>query len=222
MAVGVREFGVRNADDYWRLRGRESTTGERRLHRFLASLVGRLAEAGSHVLECGAGEGHVLRRCSRHYHVHAIELSSEAVAGYDFPTDSIHQVDLNEEVPDFDVLFQVIIASCLLHWLDRPDAFLEQLHGLLAPSGRLIVNIPNITHFDYRLRYLFGEFPAISLSHKNFQTPREFEEMARGCGYRVERRVSPRRAPHARLWPKLFSHDIVYVLASSPDGASRE
>lgn len=215
MATGVREFGVRNADDYWRTRHEQAKTGERRLHRALARLVEQLAAPGSHILECGPGEGHVLRRCSARHPVHAIEYSAEVVRGYDFPLQSLHQVDLNEGIPEFDVLFQVIIVSCVLHWLDRPAAFLQQAANLLAPEGRLVVNIPNITHFKYRLQFLLGKFPAISLSHKNFQTPGEFEAMAGECGLHIERRMAPKPVPHVQLWPRLFSHDLVYVLAPS-------
>lgn len=213
MTTQIREFGVRDPNAYWRNRQTKHKIGERRVHKCLASLVDRLAEPGSHVLDCGAGEGHVSRRCSRRYRVHVAELSTEAIRGYDFPIESAHQVDLNDGMPDFSVLFQVIVASCILHWLDKPEAFLKQAESLLAPGGRLVVNIPNITHIKYRFQFLFGRFPEISPSHKNFQTPHEFEAMVRQCGFRIEQRVAPKPIPHVQLWPNLFSHALIYVLA---------
>jgi len=212
MTVRVRSFGVRDLDLYWQDRRKQATTGETRLHRFLAGLVDELAQPGSQILECGPGEGYVLRRCSQRHHVHAVEYSAEAIRGYDFPLASLHQADLNDGIPDYDVLFHVILASCVLHWLDRPADFLQQARELLAPGGRLVINIPNITHVKYRIQFLFGRFPQISLSHKNFQTPREFETMARRCGFRIERRLVPRIDPHVRWLPTLFSHDLIYIL----------
>ena len=46
-------------------------------------------------------------------------------------------------------------------------------------------------------------------------SPREVEAMIESCGYVIERCLTPRPAWYARLWPRLFSHDLVYVLRPS-------
>jgi SAM-dependent methyltransferase len=213
MSEPPRRFGVADADRYWRDRRAARSDRPRRLHRFLADLIRRLCPAGGKVLDCGVGSGHVWRLLGDHVEMYGVDLAGEALAGYGLDAARIRRADLNDGVPDFGLRFDVILASMVLHWLDDPGAFLDRARDRLAPAGRLIVVIPNITYYRHRIAYLFGRFPPISLSHRNFQTPGEFEAMARGCGWRIERRCSPKRSWRARLWPKVFAQDVVYVLA---------
>ena len=210
--VELRKFGVGNSDEYWSQRREESRVSERRLHRFLSSLVDEMFPYKAKVLDCGVGSGHVFRLCSEKHESYGVELSAEAIAMCDFPTNNIKQADLNNGIPQFGVKFDVIIASMVLHWLDKPQEFLRQVKDGLSSKGRLIAVIPNITFYRYRIAYLFGHFPPISLSHKNFQTPAEVEQMFEAAGLQIERRLSPRKAIRAKLWPTFFSADIVYVL----------
>ena len=217
MNVKIREFGVHDADAYWQQRKTEDRTHERRLHRFLSTLIDRLiGRPGGSVLDCGAGSGHVLRLCAEKHHVYGVDLSREAITMSGLPADSIRQADLNEGIPDFGTRFDIVIASMLLHWLDDPSAFLRQARELLTEHGRLIVVAPNITYYRHRVAFLFGRFPPISLSHKNFQVPAETEHMFRAAGLTIEERLSPRSSWLARLAPTLFSGEIVYVLRAAP------
>ena len=208
----LRKFGVENSDEYWLHRQEENRVSERRLHRFLSSLVDEMFPHKARVLDCGVGSGHVFRLCSQKHETYGVELSAEAIAMCDFPTNNIKQADLNNGIPDFGVRFDVIIASMLIHWLDKPHEFLCQAKDNLSPQGRLLVVIPNITFYRYRIAYLFGRFPPISPSHKNFQTPAEVEQMFEKAGLKTEKRLSPRKSIRAKLWPTVFSTDIIYVL----------
>ena len=212
MPEPLRIFGVENVDAYWQRRERDGSVRQGRLHRFLAGLIHELVEPGGNVLDCGCGAGQLFRLCLPDYKMHGVELSPHAIEQYDFPTDTIRQADLNEGVPDFGVKFDAIVASMIVHWLDDPGGFLVQATGHLKERGRLIVVIPNITYYPYRIAYLFGKFPPISLSHTNFQTPAEFEDMAASRGLRIEQRLTPKRKLRAKLWPTVFSQDVVYVL----------
>jgi 2-polyprenyl-3-methyl-5-hydroxy-6-metoxy-1,4-benzoquinol methylase len=210
--VELREFGVKDPNRYWSRRESEGRTGERRLHRFLGGLVDEMFAQGTKVLDCGVGSGHVFRLCSQKHQTYGVEISSEAIATYAGGTERIKQADLNDGIPDFGFKFDVIIASMVLHWLTDPLKFLRQAKGMLSPGGSMLVVIPNITFYRYRIGYLFGRFPPISRSHKNFQAPSEVEQMFREAGLRIERRLSPRRSIRAAIAPSLFSTDIVYVL----------
>jgi len=213
LALTPRTFGWADANCYWTQRREHARVGQQPIHRFLASLVKEFAPPGGNVLDCGAGQGHVLRLCQPRCRVYACDISTSVLEGYDFPLCGVRCADLNRGFPDFGVSFHVIVASWLLHWLDDPQRFLTEASRQLARGGRVIVNIPNITHVRYRAQLLCGKFPRISPSHKNFQTPTEIEEMIQHTPLAIERRLSPRRGLHRRLWPKLFSRDIVYVLA---------
>jgi SAM-dependent methyltransferase len=209
----VRKFGVDNPDIYWQKRKDNNRIGEKRLHRFLSNLVDEIVpKNGGRILDCGMGSGHVFRLCMEKYQAYGVELSSEAITMCDLPTHNIKQADLNDGIPDFGVKFDAIIASMVLHWLDDPGQFLRQAKTKLTQNGRLLVVIPNIVLYRYRIAYLFGKFPPISLSHKNFQVPKEVEQMFKNAGFNIERKLSARRSIHAKISPVLFSADIVYVL----------
>lgn len=213
MKTTIRTFGVDSSDVYWQQRKDIGRVNERRLHRFLCNLVDETApREGGKVLDCGMGAGHVFRGCMERHETFGVEISSEAIKMYDFPTDNVRQVDLNDGLPDFGTGFDVIVCSMILHWLDEPVAFLEQARNALTNNGKLIIVVPNITYYRFRLAYLFGRFPPISLSHKNFQVPSEVEQMFQEAGLVVEKRMSPRKSIRAKLRPTLFSADIVYLL----------
>jgi len=212
MTKNIRQFGVDDPDGYWRERQERNRVTERRLHRFLPERVDLIVPAGGNVLDCGVGPGHVFRLCREKHETYGVEISSEAIEMYDFPTDNIRQADLNDGIPDFGVKFDAIIISMVLHWLVNPGEFLSQAKAKLSEHGRLLVVIPNITNYHYRIKYLFGIFPPISSSHKNFQTPTEVEQMFSRAGYEIEKKLSPKKKVRSWLWPNLFSSDIVYIL----------
>lgn len=208
----IRKFGVADHDDYWIERASRGRTREKRLHRFLVQLLEEVIPAGGNVLDCGVGDGHVTNLGREKFEMYGVELSHEALKMYHFPTDRIIVADLNDGIPEFGVAFDAVVASNVLHWLNSPPTFLRQVKNVLKPSGKLVVVIPNITNYHYRLGFLLGKFPPISPSHKNFQTPDEAEEMFRNEGYRIEKCLSPKKSFKAHLWPRVFGADIVYLL----------
>lgn len=208
----IRRFGVQDYDSYWVGRQQIGNTHETRLHRFLVELIGRLIPAGGRVLDLGVGPGHVFKGLSRSYETYGVEISSEAIGLYDFDTSRIAQADLNDGIPDFGVKFDAIIASMIIHHLDDPPAFLQQVQERLAPGGVFVPVIPNLCYGKFRIKYLLGQFPPISLAHKNFQTASEFERMVTKAGYQNLKRLTPKTSLHAKLWPSWFSQDLVYAL----------
>ena len=210
--MALRKYGVDNHNEYWKERASDGRIIERRLHRFLYDIIKKAVPEGRNILDCGVGDGHVFRLCMEKYNVCGIELSDKAIEGYSFPVDNIRLHNLNDGIPEFGVRFDIIVLSNVLHWLDRPGTFLEEARHSLNVNGLLLVVIPNITNYHYRIGYLFGKFPPISLSHKNFQIPGEAEAMFRRSGYHILKRLSPKKSIKARLWPTLFGTDIVYLL----------
>jgi 2-polyprenyl-3-methyl-5-hydroxy-6-metoxy-1,4-benzoquinol methylase len=218
MSETPRTFGVSNADQYWQSREQRHATRDRRLHRFMADLIDRLAGPGGKVLEVGVGSGNLFRLARQKQRMYGVEMSAHAISGYDFPTDTIRQADVNHGLPDFGTRFMLVVASMVLHWMDDPELFLKRSAEVLEPGGKLLLVIPNICYYKHRIAYLFGRFPPISLSHRNFQTADEFESMTRAAGFQILRRTSPKRSWRSRWWPTVFSQDLIYVL--QPGGPS--
>jgi SAM-dependent methyltransferase len=218
MTDQIRTFGVKDHDAYWQNRQNANDTKERPLHRFLAALANEVAPGGGTVLDCGVGDGHTFRLCAQRHDVWGVELSPQAIALSGCPPEKIRQADLNDGIPDFGFRFDVIIVSHVMHWLHDPGLFLDRARERLAPGGKLVLLVPNITNYHHRIRFLFGRFPPVSPSHKNFQTPAELEGMSHAHGWKILRRTTPKTSFRARLWPTLFAADLVYVLADSGPG----
>lgn len=221
--IHARSFGVADYDAYWAARKAAGTHRMTRLQRFLADEVARIVPPGGAVLDCGVGPGNVYRLLAQSgRRMYGIEISAEAVSLYDFDASNIVMRDLNRGLGEFPVKFDAIIMAHVLHHLDDPAAFVKDALRSLAPGGCFVVAIPNITYYAFRLAFMFGKFPPISLAHKNFQTPAEFEEMVRSVGLTIVRRASAKKTLRARLFPAVFSQDIVYVLkpaGQAADGA---
>jgi SAM-dependent methyltransferase len=212
----ARKFGVDDPDQYWRDRAAQNRVTEHTLHRLVVQLIGDRFPKDSRVLDCGVGDGHVFRLSRERFKTYGVEFSREAIGRYEFPTDTIACADLNNGIPEFDgTQFEAIVISMVLHWLDNPEEFLRVALKRLSSGGRLMVVIPNITNYRYRLDFLFGRFPPISPSHKNFMTPPESEEMFRRAGCAIERLVASKKGLRARFWPRLFGRSLIYVLRPS-------
>lgn len=214
MTNKVREFGVDNADNYWKEREQKGRTSRKRVHYFIKELVDDVVNLSSsaNVLICGVGDGHEYSLCDMDYITWGVEMSEYAISQYEFDTERIVQENLNNGIPAFNVKFNSIVVSMVLHWLDEPDSFLEKLQLHLSEDGKLVIVIPNITHYRYRVGFLAGKFPPISPSHKNFQTPIEVEEMFQRAGLTIEKKAPVKNSIKARLWPGLFATEIGYIL----------
>jgi 2-polyprenyl-3-methyl-5-hydroxy-6-metoxy-1,4-benzoquinol methylase len=217
----LRTFGVTDHDAYWRGRVAAGRTNEKRIHRYLLSEMEKEVAAGSNILDCGVGDGHVFRLAMEKFKPYGIELSGEVIGRYEFPMNNIRQADLNEGIPDFGVKFEAIVASMVLHWLDDPQKFLEDSKKHLTAQGKIFIVIPNITNYRYRIGFLFGIFPPISPSHKNFMTPKECEDIFKRAGYIIQKRSSPKKSLKARLWPTVFGTDILYQVQPENADSSR-
>ncbi len=218
----VRSFGIDDANAYWQTRKLNHRTGQKNIHRLIAKLIDKYVTDGGRVLDCGVGSGHIFRLCLSKYEMYGVEMSDLAISDYELPTNNIIKEDLNNGIPDFGIKFDAIVASWIIHWLKEPHAFLRNAKNILNNTGIIIINIPNITYYRYRIAYLFGKFPPISLSHQNFQTPSEFENMLRSCGLKIIEKTTPKRTIRAKLRPTLFSRDIVYVTAPTTATGSRQ
>jgi len=208
----IRAFGVDNADTYWQERESVGRTSEKRVHLFIRELVFKYTKPPGNVLICGVGDGHEYRLCAERIDTWGVEMSQYAIDQYEFDTDKIINADLNNGIPEFPVKFNAITVSMVLHWLDDPEQFLIGAKSSLEPNGCLVVIIPNITYYRYRLGFLMGHFPPISPSHKNFQTSSEVEQMFLRAGFNIVERSASKNAMKTRMWPRLFATDIGYVL----------
>jgi len=208
----MAKFGVKCYDDYWKTRKATGKTTFTSTHGRIVEVIRQYVAPGGKVLDCGVGPAQSYKLLATDYEMYGVEISSEAIALYDFDTARIKQANLNDGIPDFGVKFDGIIASMIIHHLEDPLKFLNQVKERLAPKGVSLAVHPNISYYKFRLNYLLkGTFPAISSAHRIFLPPHEFRALLESAGFEVLQVTSSKRKLRARLWPHLFSQDLLCV-----------
>lgn len=153
------------------------------------------AGGGRRVLDVGCWTGEVGRiLVERGCTVTGIEIDEDAAALAAKVLDRVVVADLDAtplteivEPGSFDV---VIFADVLEHLID-PRRALEQARDLLAPGGRVVVSIPNVTHGSVRLALLQGRWQTtetglLDRTHIKFYSREGMLELFAEAGYVVE------------------------------------
>ena len=84
--------------------------------------------------------------------------------------------------------FDVIVLADVLEHLLEPRALMVQLHDVLAPGGRVLVSVPNITHVDIQLMlaqddWHYHSSGLLDRTHFRFFSLGTFCEAAAACGF---------------------------------------
>lgn len=212
----AENFGVTDYDTYWEKRIARKHYNMMDVHRkIVETAISLLGKGQARVLDCGVGPGHVFRALSEYYETYGLEISEKAFSLYDFDSRRIRLWDLNQGLPPDMAPMDIIIASRIIHHLQDPEGFVRSVGTLLKDSGWFIGVIPNICYYHHRLKFLFGRFPPISSAHVTFQTGPDFEQMVCREGFRRHRLTTPKKTIRAKLWPTVFSQDLIYVFQKS-------
>jgi predicted TPR repeat methyltransferase len=133
--------------------------------------------------------------------------------------------------------FDVVVCADVLEHLPDPALLLARIEGWLAPSGTLLVSVPNVANATVRLGLLFGRFRyaergILDRTHLRFYTRATARELLESAGFRVVA-AEPTAMPYelaipalsrppwnapvrslaaasARLFPSLFAYQFVF------------
>jgi 2-polyprenyl-3-methyl-5-hydroxy-6-metoxy-1,4-benzoquinol methylase len=159
-------------------------------HEFAKRAVGR----DQQVLDLGCGEGFFAEKLQQMgNHVTGIDALPSAARRPFF--DKYIQADLEN---GFDMAraelrgktFDKVLLMDVLEHLREPERLLRECQGLLKPTGRLIVSVPNVANITVRVMLLFGQFRhaergILDKTHLHFFTRRTARKMLESNGYRV-------------------------------------
>ena len=144
------------------------------------------------VLDLGCSDGRLAERLRElGHHVTGVDIA--ASEGVKERLDRFVQADLDQGIPpELDDTYDVILAADVLEHIRRPGDILDQVHGLLAPGGSLIVSVPNFAHWYPRLRVALGRFDydrrgILDRDHVRFFTKRSFERLVAAHRFEVAR-----------------------------------
>ena len=98
----------------------------------------------------------------------------------------------NYEALEFSHRFDYIVLADVLQHLTHAQPLLQHVRRFLKPDGRLIVSVPNIAVWFYRLSLLVGRFNygpkgILDEAHVRFYTLDTIRSALVQCGYSVER-----------------------------------
>lgn len=81
------------------------------------------------------------------------------------PCDIICDLNSEKTILPFEVgTFDLIICTEVLEHLLWPQNMLKEIHRVLASNGKILISVPNITSFTYRIAWLIGHVPSCAAS----------------------------------------------------------
>lgn len=149
----------------------------------------------------------------------------------------VHHGYLEDVRSDIGRDFDAIVAADVIEHIGYPGPVLDDIRGLLAPSGRFVISVPNIAFLLIRLTLLLGRFDytdrgPLDRTHLRFFTRRTIVELLEQHGFEVTyvgvtpapieliEQVSAIRLPRflhsinmffARLLPRLLGYQTLVI-----------
>jgi SAM-dependent methyltransferase len=188
----------------------------------------RLVGSNQRVLEVGCWSGHVTRHLAdRGNQVVGVELDAEAARRAEAFADRVHVADIDrtplsqlESGP-----FDVILFGDVLEHLHDPRRVLEDSVGLLAPDGRFVISIPNVSHIDARMMLLQGNWEyqpdgLLDRTHLRWFTRQSLRELLADVGFvatHLERVRTPFGSSNLPFQREAVSPQLIGYAATDPE-----
>ena len=180
-----------------------------------------LIEDGTSVLDIGCGSGvflQFLAQNKENVKGFGIDVSVEAVRRAREKGVNSKVVDVTEPEFQLDGVYDYIILSEVLEHIPNPERLMLKLKGKFRRA--MLISIPNIGYYPYRLRLLRGSFPLQwglhPGEHLRYWTVSDFLFWADQMGFRVETVIVSSGFPYlARWWPNLLGNQVVFVIERS-------
>jgi methionine biosynthesis protein MetW len=201
------------------------------------SILMRLIPLRSNVLELGCASGYLSGYMEQALGCRVTGLEYDPIATAIAATrcSKVYTVDLDSEqaleAARANAPYDVLLAAAVLEHLKCPERLLQQAHTLLKPTARVIVSLPNIAHWQTRLKLLAGRFEyedygIMDRTHLRFFNLKTGRALLEQQGYQVSElyiagsglqnavnalaRKSRRPLPRPIL-PGLAAYELIYV-----------
>jgi O-antigen biosynthesis protein len=199
-------------------------------NRILIEWVG----TGKRVLEVGCSTGYMSQLMKqRNCAVTGVEVDADAARCAANYCEEVHVLDLNspEWLTRFsENRFEAILLGDVLEHLVDPARVLTQMREVLAPNGSLVISLPNIVHWETRLKVLLGQFNyqssgTLDHTHLRFFTLKTARDLIESAGCRIVRfhpavggwttgHLRPAWQILARITPGLFAYQFLFEAKS--------
>jgi glycosyltransferase involved in cell wall biosynthesis len=213
-------------------------------HQIILSLIDKPGLA----LDLGGGND-LLTASLKEKGVDSIGVDSEEPAKITAPLLDYYQIDLNNfKKLKFKREFDYIILADVLEHLQSPMGLLRHIRQFLKPEGKIIISLPNIAIWFYRIslvmgRFNYGEKGILDKGHLRFYTLDTARQLIGRSGYVISK-IKPTSLPFevifesvgkslllrladkiyyglAKIWPGMFSYQFIFLAKISSLSAEK-
>lgn len=155
-------------------------------------LVGRLLKPRARVLDVGSGFGFFLEAAKkRGLRPEGIEVSRFARAiSKKISRAKVHDLDLFQA--SLDKKFDCVTLFHVLEHISQPIAFLRQVKPLLKKSGKLIIEVPNLSDALLSVSPPYRKF-YWQRAHIAYYDPKSLIKILRRAGFKIRNRIFVQR-----------------------------
>ena len=176
------------------------------------------------LLDVGCGSGYLaklLKTRAPGLVVHGVDISSRALERARSYVDQVWHVDLDKaDLPVAAEQYETVTCVEVLEHLYDPDHTLREITRVLTRGGRVVVTVPNLAYWRYRLDLLRGRVPspAVDRRHLHQFDHRLFAETLTRAGLRVVAMTGHglRLGWLVRRRPDVFSDILIATAAKVP------
>jgi 2-polyprenyl-3-methyl-5-hydroxy-6-metoxy-1,4-benzoquinol methylase len=191
-------------------------------------LILREVANGTSVLDVGCATGYLGEALQRKgCRVRGLDSDAHAVAIATPLYEDVRTLDLEaaDDLPWPERSFDVVVCADVIEHLRNPERALRMVRRYLAPTGRLVLSVPNVAHVSVRVPLLFGRFAyqptgILDKTHVRLFTFRTATELTESSGFHVDRLIGAsdhfgallaHLGKAARLARGLLAYNIIVV-----------
>ncbi len=167
---------------------------------------------------CGNGlQAEMLKKTMPEVIVRGCDISSAAIEKASNRMDLCYICNIdNSDLPEDSEIYDLVLCVAVLEHLYDVSHALKEIHRILKPGKHVLIQVPNLCFWKFRLEVLMGKIPYI------LRDPRHLHSFGKGflikklehAGFTSHRIFGQRERIKklATLFPSLFS-EAIFVLA---------